>query len=93
MTVQTEDIGTKAGVLFTCDNPACERAERRPYIPIELGGHIAQARGIGYRIGDGGKPCYCPECTGIDLEYWDRQTLNGAYAAGIDAGNTAWSKP
>jgi hypothetical protein len=32
----------------------------------------------------------CPECAGVDEEYWDRRTLSVAYQAGIDAGNTAW---
>jgi hypothetical protein len=88
MTIQTEDIPPD-GVLFTCDN--CDRSERRPYIPIELGGHVAQARHDGYRIGDDGKPVYCPECAGTDGDYWAHQTM--AILAAIDAGNTTWGAP
>jgi hypothetical protein len=53
------------------------------------------ARTAGWRFGTNGRDepvAYCPECTSIDEDYWDRRTLAVAYMAGIDAGNTAWGQ-
>ena len=65
----------------------------RTKVPAGLGTDDESARVVGWRIGvtqGGTKQVICPECTGVDEDYWDRQTLGVAYAAGIDAGNTAW---
>jgi hypothetical protein len=82
--VATETNGSR----FVCTN--CHRAESLG--DVRLGTPEEAARAAGWRIGApyGSPACYCPECTGIDEEYWDRRTLNMTYAAGIDAGNTAW---
>lgn len=62
--------------------------------PPRLGNSTDEvARVAGWRLGTtgGGEGvAYCPECTGVDEDYWDRRTLATAYAAGIDAGNPAW---
>lgn len=74
---------------YRCDY--CARVEQRATVP--WGAQDDSARTAGWRIGPTAKKdrnVICPECAGTDEEYWDRMTLNVAYAAGIDAGNQAW---
>ncbi|MEO3922679.1 hypothetical protein ABGB07_02170 [Micromonosporaceae bacterium B7E4] len=74
---------------FKCTN--CDRAEQLD--GVRLGTPAEAARAAGWRIGTNGRNepvAYCPECSGVDEDYWDRRTLDMTYAAGIDAGNTAW---
>jgi hypothetical protein len=81
----------KTDVRYTCTN--CDRAEDRAKIPAGIGTGDESARIAGWRIGTtlGGKrQVICPGCLGADEDYWGRKTLGVAYAAGIDAGNTAW---
>lgn len=69
----------------------CNRQERRS--KPTSGTDDDSARAAGWRIGTNGKgerQKFCPECSGVDEEYWDRRTLAVAFQAGIDAGNTAW---
>jgi hypothetical protein len=71
----------------------CDRQENRTSPPGRYGTIDDSARAAGWRIGKDGqgeRQEICPECSGVDEEYWDRRTLTTAYAAGIDAGNTAW---
>lgn len=78
-------------VRYTCTE--CDRTEDRAKVPTGVGTDDESARIAGWRIGttqSGKKQVICPECSGFDEDYWDRRTLNVAYAAGIDAGNTAW---
>jgi hypothetical protein len=81
----------KYDVRYTCTE--CDRVEDRARVNPAVGTDDESARISGWRIGttQGGKrQIICPECAGTDEEYWDRQTLNVAYMAGIDAGNLAW---
>lgn len=69
----------------------CDRVERID--PPRLGTTDEAARIVGWRLGpgeSGERPEYCPECTGVNEDYWDDRTLAVAQMAGIDAGNTAW---
>jgi hypothetical protein len=54
-------------VTFTCD--ACDRSEQRR-VKVILGSVDDSARVAGWIIGPGGKPVWCPECTGKNDEYW-----------------------
>lgn len=70
---------------------SCNRQESRKAIPSKLGSTDSAARVAGWRISIGEpRVLICPECADTDEDYWDRRTLDQAYAAGIDAGNTAW---
>ncbi len=71
----------------------CGRQEQRETPPKGYGSADDSARTAGWRIGATGRAArqeICPECADVDDNYWDRRTLTTAYAAGIDAGNTAW---
>lgn len=79
-------------VTYRC--APCDRVEQRKPIHPNVGTDDDSARVAGWRIGSTpAKPrvLICPECSGVDEDYWDRQTLAVAYMAGIDAGNTAWT--
>lgn len=74
---------------FTCTD--CARVNEINGGPVNP--PTEQARLAGWRIGTNGRGeqvCYCPECSGVNEDYWDDMTLAVAYAAGIDAGNQAW---
>jgi hypothetical protein len=78
--------------IYEC-TAGCKRQENRTKVPASMGTDDDSARAVGWRIGvngQGDRQEICPECSGVDEEYWDRRTLTTAYAAGIDAGNTAW---
>lgn len=80
--------------LTTYRCKSCDRAERVK-IPPALGGSDGSARAAGWRLGPGEpgeRDEICPECSGINEEYWDVRTLEMAQMAGIDAGNTAWGQ-
>ncbi len=80
----------KATRIYKC--PFCGRQEKRETPPKGYGTDDDSARTAGWRIGVNGhgRQTICPECADVDDNYWDRRTLTTAYAAGIDAGNTAW---
>ncbi|MFE9955866.1 hypothetical protein [Micromonospora sp. NPDC005299] len=72
---------------FTCTY--CELGESldgsadKPFYVEEV------ARAAGWRLGTNGKGekvAYCPECAGVDPDYWDSRTLAMANMAGIGAG-------
>lgn len=86
---QIDDIGAE-GAHYECDH--CKRRERLQ--PTPFGTIDDSARVLGYRISgpEEDAKVYCPECTGLDEDYWDRKTLDMADAAGIAAGSAAWNE-
>jgi hypothetical protein len=65
---------------------SCGRATRFP--SSTYGSAEEAARFVGWRIGEqaGSAVRYCPECVGVDEDYWDRMVLQIAYQAGLDRG-------
>jgi hypothetical protein len=64
----TVDVaGQERVTAFTCDN--CGGAEQRRHGDI-VGNVDDSARVAGWIVGPGGKPVWCPECTGRNDEYW-----------------------
>jgi hypothetical protein len=74
-------------IPYTCD--CCGRTEYRTLVHLKAGTNDDSARIAGWRIGaTQAQPrnVICPECAGLDVGYWDRQTLTVARMAGVDAG-------
>lgn len=65
---QTAEDEKGAGLLYACD--ACGKKEVRPGPGRTFGNPDDGARVAGWIIGPGGKPVWCPECTGRNEEYW-----------------------
>lgn len=73
------------GRIYRCD--ICDMAEERQRIPTPaIGSDDDSARCVGWRIGATQakqRNVICPECSGIDEDYWDRKVLSVAAMSGM----------
>jgi hypothetical protein len=64
---ETIEATQGTGATFTCDS--CNRSQQRRVARL-VGSVDDSARVAGWIIGPGGKPVWCPACTGKDADYW-----------------------